>query len=51
MSFFDAEIAAAVSSSSEWSSGAARFLPLVSLVGSLMVRAEVVGYVERRALS
>lgn len=39
-----------VASSSEFSSGTARFLPLASFVGSLIVSAVVAGKVERRAL-
>lgn len=37
-------------SSSEFSSGWARFLPLASRTGSLIVGADVAGYVARRAL-
>lgn len=43
----DTEVTA---SSSEFSSGAARFLPLASLAGSLMVNGPPAGNVERRAL-
>ena len=39
-----------VASSSEFSSGTARFLPLASFAGSLIVSACAGGYVERRAL-
>lgn len=39
-----------VASSSEFSSGTARFLPLASFAGSLIVSADAGGYVERRAL-
>ena len=48
--FLFTEVVPVVSSSSEGSSGAARFLPLVSLVGSLIVRAEEAGRVARRVL-
>lgn len=47
--FTGAETEVAVSSS-EFSSGTARFLPLASLVGSLMVSGGSEGNVERRAL-
>ena len=43
----ETEVAA---SSSEFSSGTARFLPLASLAGSLMVSGDPEGNVERRAL-
>lgn len=39
-----------VASSSEFSSGTARFLPLASFAGSLIVSAVAAGYVDRRAL-
>lgn len=40
-----------VASSSEVSSGTARFLPLASFAGSLIVSGGPEGYVERRALN